>query len=611
MYKHQLDPHNTVGIFVPNGQDEESINELATAMCGEKPEQVLVDEKAKMALVSFAHTAERDALDHENVLLWDVPSSIHRLHMFGSGRYRFFVEKRNSEEEAVELFKPIHPFMLQWDVLTHPGDSAKKKPPVVKGMCDWRNPLGFACHVDTSLPATEFVGCCASVQGLEGGAQAFVAGSTVLPLQFLPLLLATMCPERWDLHFGVDVGSGEVRALRILHHELVSLPPKTLSNDVLECLNDLREQLREALYPASWWEEEEQDWHASGASKKGRKDSDLLDPPDLSPHLKQLLEVLPEGALLQRPKKMRWRTATTFSEGYDEDDYLRPLQPFSLREAPHVHHAHHAHHEGAAKKEFQDLVQYLTDHGECSLKSLPKGLQKTKKQLEKRPDLFELQNTRRSGYMVRLAAKAKSGRGANASTKASGREKPLVDAVVRLLKARKGPDPMGLGELGSQDSVKHLLQQQKSAMQKIRGFLNAFPDLFEMGMDANGQMCVQLFGAGYNLGTVRKRTKGPNHSVVTCLCGSTSGSGRRKGGTPSILSENISSLCAQSPATEKDFDGRVKAFLLDVQDKEGEDAVEECFEMLQEWLSKKEERGSINNWPAYIMKLLVNWKNLE
>ena len=148
MQKHELDPHNTVGIFVPTGEDEESITELAAAMCGEQPEQVLVIEKAKMALVTFPpgskkalkraprawkrgelrHTAEQDALDHDNVLLsstqtrfeprmarWDVPSSIHRLHMFGSGRYRFYVER--ADKEPVELFKPIHPFMLPGDAV--------------------------------------------------------------------------------------------------------------------------------------------------------------------------------------------------------------------------------------------------------------------------------------------------------------------------------------------------------------------------------------------------------------------------------------------------------------------------------------------------------------
>ncbi|CAE8712156.1 unnamed protein product, partial [Polarella glacialis] len=94
----------------------------------------------------------KEALDHDKVLLWDVPATIHRMHMFGSGRYRFFVEVPGLEEGSVELFKPLHPFALSWEVLSHPGTghNKSKKSPTVRGMCDWRNPIGFACHVDAT-----------------------------------------------------------------------------------------------------------------------------------------------------------------------------------------------------------------------------------------------------------------------------------------------------------------------------------------------------------------------------------------------------------------------------------------------------------------------------
>lgn len=589
MQKNDFDPHNTVGIFVPTGEDEESITELAAAMCGEEPEQVLVVEKAKMALVSFEHTTEKDALHHEEVLLWDVPSSIHRLHMFGSGRYRFYVER--ADKEPCELFKPIHPFMLQWDVLTHPGDGAntKKKPSTVKGMCDWRNPLGFACHVDDSMPPTEFVGCCASVQGLEGGAQAFVAGTTVLPLKFLPLLLTTLCPERWALSWAFD-NSGEVRGVRILHHELLNLPAKTLAPEVLEAINELRAQLQEALCPASWWE-----WNESGVGSKtrGRTDrEDLLDTPDLSQYLLNLLEVLPHGQL-QHVNKPRWRKAATFSEDW-EDDTLRPLQPLVTEEAAESHGNN-------GNKEFKGIIEFLTKHGECSNNNLPKQMQRSRKHFEKRPELFDVQPTK-NGFTIRLAGvPSKNGHSKRGSEGSGhgGREKPLVDAIVRLLKSRSGP--VGLGELGSQELVKDLLNKQKGHMNKIRAFLTAFPNHFEIGNDDRGQVAVQLSGNGFDFTSVPSKsrsTKGANPS-----------SGRRKGG--SLLAENIASLCSQSPVLKEDFDGRVRGFLQDVQDQQGADGLEECFDMLHEWLSKKEERSSINNWTAYIMKLLRNWKNQE
>merc|ERR1719313_693839 len=116
-------------------------------MTGEEPEYVHMEEKARVALVTFAASAIDNEVSNtnEDALLWDVPSPIHRLHQFGSGRYRFFVELPDHDED-IELFKPIHPFQLQWEVLTHPGTQAggggggkkggaAKKPASVKGMC--------------------------------------------------------------------------------------------------------------------------------------------------------------------------------------------------------------------------------------------------------------------------------------------------------------------------------------------------------------------------------------------------------------------------------------------------------------------------------------------
>ncbi|CAE7198896.1 kif7, partial [Symbiodinium natans] len=589
-----------VGIFVPAGHGEE-ITELCEEMCGEEPETVIIDEKAKMALAGFAHSTEKEALDHEEVLLWDVPSSIHRLHMFGSGRYRFYVERRGLEEPPVEVFKPVHPFMLQWDVLTHPGKSTKKKPPTVKGMCDWRNPMGFACHVDDSRPPTEFVGCCASIQGLEGGAQAFVSGASVLPMRFLPVLLSTLCPERWCVAWGVDVGSSEVRAVRILHHELVNLPQKSLAPPVLEAINALRTGLREALYPASWWTWD--GWEAGSRSAstgrhRGRqeeRDGDLLDLPDLSHLLRQLMEALPDSVAVQRPKKMKWRAATTFSQQdwEEEESFLRGLQPLSQEDA-----RVHADAGSGKDVDFQELVDFLVRNGECTIGSLPGKIRRPKKQLEKRPDLFEIFATKKD-CVVRLAGiQQKAAGNAKNQKGAVGRERTLVDALIRVLKSRGAA--VGLGELGSQATLKPLLQQQKPAMRKIRQFLAAFPSIFEMGLDSTGQVAVTLSGEGlHGLTKAQKSGKGGNRS--------TPGS-KRKGANPAVLSERIAALCRASAATATDFDGRVKALLLDVQDKQGIEALDDCFENLSEWLSKKGERSAIGNWPGYITKLLVNWK---
>lgn len=569
---------------------------------------VIIDEKAKMALAGFAHSTEKEALDHEAVLLWDVPSSIHRLHMFGSGRYRFYVERPKSEEPPVEIFKPVHPFMLQWDVLTNPG-GGKKKPPTVKGMCDWRNPMGFACHVDDSKPPAEFVGCCASIQGLEGGAQAFVSGASVLPMRFLPALLSTLCPERWCVAWGVDAGSSEVRGVRILHHELVNLPKNTLAPPVLEAVNALRTGLREALYPASWWA-----WDGWGTDSRGRhrgrheeRDSELLDLPDLSQLLRELIEVMPDpdSAGVQRPKKMKWPPATTFSQDWEEEDesFLRTLQPLAEREDLRGRTE-----AGGKDTNFPELVEHLARNGECAISSLPSKIRRTKKQLQKRPDLFVIRPTKKDCF-VRLAGTASTEVAtSHAKTKAQkgagGQERPLVDALVRVLTCRGAA--VGLGELGSQESLKKLLKKQQADLRKIRQFVAAFPSIFHLGTDASGQVAVTLSGDGVRSLPVVKSSKGGKSGKGGKR--STSGA-KHKGSNPSVLTEHITSLCGSSAATAADFDGRVKALLLDVQDKQGTEALDECFENLHEWLSKKGDRSAIGNWPAYITKLVVNWKD--
>lgn len=508
----------------------------------------------------------------------------------------------------MEIFKPVHPFMLQWDVLTNPG-GGKKKPPTVKGMCDWRNPMGFACHVDDSKPPAEFVGCCASIQGLEGGAQAFVSGASVLPMRFLPALLSTLCPERWCVAWGVDAGSSEVQGVRILHHELVNLPKNTLAPPVLEAVNALRTGLREALYPASWWA-----WDGWGTDSRGRhrgrheeRDSELLDLPDLSQLLRELIEVMPDpdSAGVQRPKKMKWPPATTFSQDWEEEDesFLRTLQPLAEREDLRGRTE-----AGGKDTNFPELVEHLARNGECAISSLPSKIRRTKKQLQKRPDLFVIRPTKKDCF-VRLAGTASTEVAtSHAKTKAQkgagGQERPLVDALVRVLTCRGAA--VGLGELGSQESLKKLLKKQQADLRKIRQFVAAFPSIFHLGTDASGQVAVTLSGDGVRSLPVVKSSKGGKSGKGGKR--STSGA-KHKGSNPSVLTEHITSLCGSSAATAADFDGRVKALLLDVQDKQGTEALDECFENLHEWLSKKGDRSAIGNWPAYITKLVVNWKD--
>jgi len=508
--KKKLDISRSIALFVPSGQDEASMKDLCAHMCGQQPEALHYEEKSKVAILAFGKDHEQDRLNEGNALLWDVPAPVHRLHQFGSGRYRFLVELTGQDEAPVELFKPLQPFLLTWEVLTHPGqagrDGKKKKHPTVRGMCDWRNPLGFACHADDSLPPTEFVGCCASVQGLEGGSQAFVAGATVLPLRFLPVLLGTLCPERWSLQFGVDASSGEVRGLKILHYEIAHLPPKTLAPRVLAAVNSLRYRMREALTPA--WDWESNDWKPLPRGRRGDSLGDLLDPPDLAGTLQELVEVIPADAPALRPKRIRWRHAvhkSSCEDEWDDEDYVRPLQPLSEYEDTAATSS------AGGEREWAGLVAHLLERGECLTSSLPQRIRKSKKQLEKRPDLFSLRVVREDCF-VSLAGEAgvedasqrhapagRRGAGAERPQAASKKEQQLLDTITKLLSSKHGR--VGLGELGSMEKVKSLLASQKPKLQKIRPFLSAHQELFEQFTDVNGQVVVTLqTGSGSRAG---------------------------------------------------------------------------------------------------------------
>jgi len=352
-------------------ESEENYQRLCISMCGEQARRVHWDEKEKLLFFDFkapgqspaaettrrwrssrgqAHRqtqhqeTERDRPPEE--VLEDVCPPVHRMHQFGAGRWKFSVESAlgpgggDADTEAaprgdhrmMEILKPLQPFLLNWEVIQHAGQctsgegSASKKgggPPKrlapVKALPDWRNPLGFACHASGTLPAEEHLAVCASIQGLESGASAFVAGTTVLGLNHVPLLLSTLDPRKWQVHWGFDAQTYEIRAIRIMHFEIM-LPPETLTEDVLWKVNMLRSALLESLTP----------WGISGSSDAGG----WLWVGNAAQEMRALLEdIWPVPDLVQpRPKKLLWADAC----GSLVSDVLAPLQPVAEEMIPLV-----------------------------------------------------------------------------------------------------------------------------------------------------------------------------------------------------------------------------------------------------------------------------------
>lgn len=563
MRKRKMEPAETAALFVPTGVEEATMKELCAAMCGQEPYASSFEEKSKVVLVSFKDENGQGLPDHEDTLLWDVSAAVHRLHQFGSGRYRFSVELPGKDESPVELFKPLQPFLLQWEVLTHPGhtrDAKKKKPMSVRGMCDWRNPLGFACNVNHSLPPTELLGCCASVQGLEGGSQAFVAGATALPLHFLPFLLGTLCPERWNISWGFDAGSNEIRAVRILHHEIVNLPPKLLAPPVIRSINRLRAALRESLLPRDRSEVQASrrgQWGNSSASEV-----DLADPPDLCPVLEDLHKVLVQADPLARPKKLKWKSAVESKTGTNTDiGVLRPFQAFAETSSSRQEGGSTVGDNASGKKEWEAIIAYLSEVGECYHSSLPQEIRYPRRYLEERPDLFKVWRTKKD-FRICLASP-------------EPKEQMLINAISHILQERC--QSVGLGELGSLSKVQDLLLYQKKPLQKIRSFIAAHPEAYDVHADAKGQLRVRL--RQHNLGT-----------------------------NGSIVDDKIARLCEDSVVCASDFDERTLQFLRDTLEKKGQAYLDEIFSMLHDWLGKKSQRETVNKWSAYIMKLLKPYR---
>jgi len=399
----------------------------------------------------------------------------------------------------------------------------------------------------------------------------------------------------------VDVSSGEVRGVRVLHYEIASLPPKTLAPRVLMAINSLRYKMREALTPA--WDWEANDWKQQ---TKGRRDAgDLLDPADLSGAV--LLDVLPVDGVAGRPKRIKWRSAADpyAYEDWDEENYLMPLQPFAEHEETPVERSS----AGGGEREWAAVVAHLVEHGECLVGALPPRIRKSKKQLEKRPDLFSVRVVR-EGCLVSLVGDAGPGpgqagrRGAAAEKAGSKREQQLVDAISRLLHSKR---TVGLGELGSTGTVKALLATQKPKLQKIRPFLSAHQDVFEQSTDSKGQVVVTLHN-----GSGGGQAGGRSGKGGGAASGASSGKGRRGGGgstSSSAVQDHIAELCSSSPALASDFDGRVCQFLRDIQEKQGLARLDDSFEMLHDVLGKKGHRTDVQKWPGYIMRLLMNWSS--
>jgi len=386
-----MQPPNELKVKGDAWETEENYLKVCEAVCGERAQQVHVAEKDKLLFFDFVgKLSKKDKKkgpappcgwreeDPIPILIDTIPV-VHRFHQFSAGRWKFNLQSpvRYYDDEGdgmdyLELIRPIQPFMLNWEILQHAGqleDAGKGggggKSGKVKAMTDWRNPIGMACDVrpDTPKPAREHLGVCASVQGLESGASAFVAGTTVLGMNHLPLLLASMDPRKWNLQWGFDTKTSQVTAIRIMHCE-INLPPETITEDVLWKVNQLRAKMQEALTPAA--EERPRKGRGKGGDKGDRgMPNKYVAVVDVSEELTELLEeIWDEPYPVVRSKALRWGNAAADFEA----DVLVSLQPLAEQLIPVTEQARMT----KAQKKAENKTKAKTKQVEAKSRPAPK-----------------------------------------------------------------------------------------------------------------------------------------------------------------------------------------------------------------------------------------------
>eukprot|EP00928_Gymnodinium_smaydae_P088006 TRINITY_DN7216_c0_g1_i2.p1 TRINITY_DN7216_c0_g1~~TRINITY_DN7216_c0_g1_i2.p1 ORF type:complete len:1398 (-),score=312.91 TRINITY_DN7216_c0_g1_i2:290-4483(-) len=599
MWKQGLDPAGTVVLLNPPQElrdynMEENHQSLCQALCGDRAKRLHWDEKERLLFCDFrgppARTvsrkrgkrgaynpaevdfAEEDGWTPDGVpVINDVCPQAHRLHQFGAGRWKFTVENplakngdyyddyEGYEEDwkgaaTLELFKPLQPYLLTWEVLQFSpgseggggkgGKKGAKKPMSVKAMPDWRNPLGFACHVVREGAPQQFLGVCASVQGLEAGGSAFVAGATVLGLNHLPLLLVTLDPRKWQLQLGYDPQSGEVRAIKIMHYEIV-LPPGTLTSDVIWKVNDLRMKVLEAMTP---WEQDEEEKYRRGRGRRGQDQYIWVG--EIREEMDELLEEIwdtPDPVV--KSKKMQWAAGA----GDHVSEVLALLQPLL---------------------NVEEIEYFATT-----------AVQKS------------AGNAGKQGASSSKASKQKqSGSGGGQSLKRQGVSAEDVKKVEKVLQYLRNNGEAKLSRIcGSFYTSPKVLAK--------------YPDLLELSKKGrNNEETVRLVGSSGGGG----RSQQGSFAAQQSSGGGwrQQSSGRSYGaGAAAAMEARVNELCRQEGVSceATDFDRVVKNWIKEFAARRGSEYIQEAFGHLAEWCARKE-RHEVKNWKGYIMVLLRNWE---
>jgi len=373
-------------------------------------------------------------------------------------------------------------------------------------------------------------------------------------LNYLPLLLCTLDAAKFDLQWGFDSQTGEVRTVKIMQFE-IAVPPETITADVLWHINTIRGKLRESLTP--WSKDDSRpDTRSSGkGGSKGRYSnstgSQHIWVGDISAEMGALLEeIWPTPDPVER-----WKSKVLYCSAageLDEDDEGDPEVLTS----------------------FYPLAEEM--------------------------DWSAMNNVRESESKKSKNKKGNQNDGLGNRPNVSKADLQAVKGMLEVLWSKPYPH---------EEKLSSLCGRFPGANKKL---LQKFTDIVSI-TQAGNEFLVRATGSGGN-GWHEEHKSGKKAKG-----GKGGGSKESKGGGKGArnakndaLDGSIADLCRlpEIAVEPVDFDSRVRTWFVRFQQRRGQRAMDNAFDELGKWLTKKE-RAQVRSWPSYLMVLLRNWERNE
>ncbi|CAK9004741.1 unnamed protein product, partial [Durusdinium trenchii] len=183
-------------------------------------------------------------LEHEDGELHEFNETAHLVELEAEEEEEHVHEEEKEEEPQKEeelgppinIYKPVTPYEVNWEILDTPepqsgaGGAPKRagkvtKTKVIKGRCQWRNPVGFMCSTDISEAEgqepwpNDMFAVYTTTQGGDSKDMSWVEGVTLLSSEEHNLiafvLLMAFLRDHQDFYVDVDLMDGRIHSLKL------------------------------------------------------------------------------------------------------------------------------------------------------------------------------------------------------------------------------------------------------------------------------------------------------------------------------------------------------------------------------------------------------------